>query len=281
MANPDLARWLDTVTQGMTADIADLIRDEISAHYDDAHADYLAEGHSSTEAHRLAMRDLGDESVTAKGFQRTHSTERRYLMIGLLGLAYPFVYLLTIPINQKLIGGIGFNLAIFLPLIYILHSFRVMIQDRFQDVQIEKNILLIRWGIIVLCLARFMGWLLYKQPTVVESYTRSLWDAISFNESLLSFASLAGLFLLSVGIILVGEQVFQLRQRFDHALKPLCVVVMVCGISFVVYGIGSLYGNLGIAVLAELTGVIAGMMATLLWASIFFRERASLVQVTS
>ena len=273
MPHPNLERWLTKSTQGLSSELYEMICEEITEHYEDAHEDYLAQGYDQVTAHEMVMRDLGDESAVGKEFRQVHYSNLRYLLYVLVGLAYPIGYILSIPFNEYLVGGIAFNLAIFLPMIYIISSFRTLLRDRFSQTNIEHNIMLIRWGIILLCVTRLIGWRIYHHPTILESYSRSIFDAVSIWEMGLNLASIAGLLLAAIGFILIGEQTVRMREDFYGLLKPLGLSIMIGGVGFAVYGLSSLFGYEDVCLFAEMIAVIAGMIATLAWSFIFWRER--------
>jgi len=273
MPHPDLDRWLKKTTRGLDADVSELICEEITAHYEDALEGYQADGHDMASAHQMTMRDLGDESAVGKSFREVHHSHWRYLIYALIGLVYPIGYIISIPFNEQLVGGVAFNLAIFLPMIYIISSFRTLLRDRFSSVNFEQNIMLIRWGIILLCLTRFIGWEFYHHPTIVESYSLSIFDAASIWEMSLNLVSIAGLLLAATGFIFIGEQTLHLHEDLYGLLKPLGISIIVCGVGFAVYGLCSLVGQATICMLAEMVAVMAGIIATLSWSFIFWRER--------
>lgn len=273
MSNPDLQRWLDKSTHGLDSELAEMIREELYDHYDDAIGDYLSQGYDEVFAHQMTMRDLGDESAVSKGFRQVHHSQWRYLAYALVGLVYPLAYIISIPFNESIVGGVAFNLAIFLPMIYIISSFRLILRDHYHSIDIEKNIILIRWGIILLCITRLIGWRIYHQPTIVESYSRSIFDAVSMWEMGLNFVSIAGLLLAAGGFIFIGEQMLTLQDDLFGLVKPLSLAIMIGGASFAIYGIGSLLGMADVCVIAEMIAVLAGMIATLSWSFIFWRER--------
>lgn len=279
MTHPDLQRWLKKSTRGLDAELKDIIYDEITAHYEDAHADYMADGYDAATAHQMTMRDLGDESAVGKELRNIHYGNLRYLLYALVGLIFPIAYIVSIPFNEKLVGGIAFNLAIFLPMVYIVSSFRTLLHDRYSQVNIEQNIMLIRWGIIVVCVTRFIGWYIYHQPTIIESYTRSIFEAISIWEMGLNMLSIAGLLLASVGFILIGEQTLRLHEDLYGLLKPMGVAIITCGAGFAVYGLGSLLGQANFCTLAEMITVMSGIIATFSWSFVFWRERQAHLQL--
>ncbi len=273
MPHADLQRWLDKSTRGLDSDLADMIREEIWDHYEDALADYLAEGYNKTEAHQLTMRDLGDESAVRKGFHQVHGSGLRYLLYAVIGAVFPLAYILSIPFNESLVGDVAFNLAIFLPMIYIVSSFRMILRDHYRTNDIEKNIMLVRWGIIILCITRLIGWRIYHQPTILESYTRGIFDAVSLWEMGLNFVSIAGLLLAAFGFVFIGEQTLRLKESLFGLLKPLGFAVIISGAGFAIYGLGSLVGMADVSMVAEMVTVMAGMIATLIWSFIFWCER--------
>lgn len=279
MSHPDLDRWLKKSTRGLDAELSDMMRDEITAHYEDAMDDYVAEGYDLVTAHQMTMRDLGDESAVGKALRQVHYGNLRYLLYALVGLAFPIAYILSIPFNERLVGGVGFNLAIFLPMIYVISSFRTVLRDRFSQVNIEQNIMLIRWGIILVCVTRLIGWRLYHQPTIIESYTRSIFEAVSMWEMGLNMVSIAGLLLAATGFVLIGEQTLHLQEDFYGLLKPLALSIIVCGGGFAIYGLGSLFGQADFCTLAEMVAVMAGIIATLSWSFIFWRERQTHLKI--
>lgn len=139
--------------------------------------------------------------------------------------------------------------------------------------------MLIRWGIIILCVTRLIGWRIYHHPTIVESYGRSIFDAVSMWEMGLNFVSIAGLLLAAGGFLLIGEQTLRLRETLHGLVKPLGITVIVSGAGFAVYGLGSLMGIADVSMLAEMITVMAGLIATLTWSYIFWRERQTVTMI--
>src|SRR5689334_11392718 len=117
MTTPEFERWLKRATKRLPADTAAIVREELTAHFEDALEDYLAAGRTPQEAQQAALLALGDGAEVAEGFQQTHFSGRRYLLAASIGMIYPAVYLLSIPFNQYFAGVMVFNPAIFLPLI--------------------------------------------------------------------------------------------------------------------------------------------------------------------
>src|SRR5690349_20478008 len=113
MITPEFERWLKRATKRLPSETAEIVREELTAHFEDAVADYLAEGKTPQEAQQAALLALGDEGEISDGFQQTHFAGRRYLIAAAIGMVYPVVYLLSIPFNQYFAGVMVFNPAIF------------------------------------------------------------------------------------------------------------------------------------------------------------------------
>lgn len=267
----DLERWLDQAAHGLPADVAALVREEIAAHYDDAYRDYLLEGMNPDDAHRQVMLDLGDVADTAEGFQHIHQADRRYLKAALVGLAYGAGYLVSIPLNERLGGAVGFNPAIFLFVLYILHSFKIIFTDRFSTERFDFYVTLITRGIVVVCVTRLLGWTIFHHPTITESSTRSLWDGMTRFELALNLISLSGLLLVAAGLIVLGERAFHLRHHLYGLWKPVSGGVVACGLALATFGIASSYGMGDLGHLSTVAAVVAGLAACGLSVFIFFR----------
>lgn len=70
------AIWLEFATKGICQEGKERIRDEISAHYEDALHDALQQGLTKTEAHLAAMESLGDPRKAGRAFRRSYLSER-------------------------------------------------------------------------------------------------------------------------------------------------------------------------------------------------------------
>jgi hypothetical protein len=68
--------WLGLATKGISRQGKERIRDEISAHYEDALHEGLQQGLTKIEAHIAAMESLGDARKAARGFRRNYLTEK-------------------------------------------------------------------------------------------------------------------------------------------------------------------------------------------------------------
>lgn len=281
MIPDDLDCWLNTVTRRLPADVAELIREEITAHYEDSVADALATGLSPLEAHRQAMAALGDTGDVAEGFSATYTAPQRYLIAAAIGMLYPLAYLASIPLNIQLSGEAVFNLTLFLPLLYVAYGFKTVLVQRPHGANLTIYERVIHTGIVAMCLARFFGWIIYHHPMIAETYTRSLAEARSMLELLLNGVALLGLMLVAAGFVMLGERALHLRETLYGLLKPSGVLVIGCGLCLAGYSIGVINDSSGIRTLAESLAVISGMLAVILWSFIFFRARGEMMQLVA
>jgi hypothetical protein len=276
MTSDDLKRWLDHVTCQLPEDVADMIREEITAHYDDAVADALVAGCSPEAAHQQAMAALGSASDVAAGFNQTHHAPRHYLIAAVMGMLYPLAYLASIPLNIQLSGEAVFNLTLFLPLLYVAYGFKTMLAQRPHGADMRLYERIIHTGIVAMCVPRFFSWMIYHQPIITETYTRSLAEAHSTIELALNGMALIGLLLVALGFVLLGERTLHLRETLYGLLKPAGILVIGCGLCLAGYSIGVVNDSSGLRTLTESLAVITGMIAVMLWSFIFFRARSEI-----
>lgn len=275
----EVDRWLKAATRGLPPASRADIRAELLAHFEDACADYQAEGLTLAQAQRAALADLGNSHETARAFGQTQQLERRYLAGAIGGLVFPVVYLITVPINEYFVGGVMFNLAIFLPLIYIVYSWRNLLADRVHGVDLRVYERVVGVGIVVACVPRLFEWLIYHRPAILEAYTRSIWDIVTYKDGLLTVASFGGLFLTALGLIFMAEQGLRLRETLYGWLKPSAILLLLVGLAFIGYGIASLYGDGGLAMMVEWLIIFASVVVSLMWSYIYLRARADIVQL--
>lgn len=278
MTSPEFERWLKRATKRLPTETAVIVREELTAHYEDAVADYLAEGKTQQEAQRAALLALGDEGEVSEGFQQTHFAGRRYLMAAAVGMTYPAVYLLSIPFNQYFAGVMVFNPAIFLPLIYVVYGFKTLLAHRPHGTNLTPYENIVHTGIVAMCVPRLFAWLIYHQPMIAEAYAKTFGEAHSTGEFLLNAIAVFGLFLTSIGCVMLGERALHLPESLFGLLKPAGGLVMFCGGCLALYCLGTLTGSIPVREMSEMIAVVTGMIAVVLWAVIFFRARSEMVE---
>jgi hypothetical protein len=77
----NLETWLATATKNLAPKAVVKVREDISMHVETAVNRYQLERHSELEALELAVKDLGDAKVAARGFEKAYLTTAD--MIGL------------------------------------------------------------------------------------------------------------------------------------------------------------------------------------------------------
>ncbi len=72
----NLETWLATATENLVPKAELKVREDISMHVENAVNKYQLERQSELEALELAVKDLGDAKIAARGFEKTHLTKR-------------------------------------------------------------------------------------------------------------------------------------------------------------------------------------------------------------
>lgn len=279
MTSPDLARWLKTATRGLPASASARLQTELTDHYLDAYEFALEEGQDEGAARRFALESLGSAHDIAEEYQQTYHTRRRYRLAAALGMAYPILYGLSIAFNESLAGHVAFNLALFLPLLYVVYAFKTLLAVRPHGAPLYTYEQLIHTGIVAVCVPRLFGWILYHRPIIAEATSRSFSDVHSVAELLMNGMALVGLFITAGGFLLLGERALRVRESLYGLLKPSAVLGLVCGIALGVYALGTVENNMTVRAPAEALAVISGMFSVVIWSMIFFRAQSEIRQV--
>jgi hypothetical protein len=279
MTSPELARWLKTATQGLPVSASERLRTELTDHYLDAYEYALEEGHDDAHARHLALESLGNARAISDEYQQTYHTRRRYRLAAAIGMSYPIFYGLSIAFNESVAGHMAFNLALFLPLLYIVYAFKTILAVRPHGAPLYTYEQLIHTGIVAVCVPRLFGWVIYHHPIVVEASSRSFSDIRSPAELLMNGMALIGLFLTAGGFLLLGERALRVRESLYGLLKPSAILGLVCGLGLGVYGLGTLGNNMLVRGPAEELAVFSGMLSVVVWSMIFFRAQGEIRQV--
>lgn len=70
----NLETWIETATENLAPKAVEKVREDILMHIDNAVQRYQLERHSELEAFELAVRDLGDAKIAARGFEKAYLT---------------------------------------------------------------------------------------------------------------------------------------------------------------------------------------------------------------
>ncbi len=284
----DLNRWLKTATRGLPHDIAELVSDEIRAHYDDARREHKLCGLSPLEAHRAAMAELGDGQATSHALHDTHLAEQRYLKAAFMSIAPSIVFVVAlfvqVSVGQDGLESGGFvnvvglmGLLTFVCLVYVLHSFKILLAGRFNFHGIDLPISIIKWsllGIVVSSLlSRFLSnqqtVLLFNDPMIVVNH--SLTDARTLLDAGLDVFDLAGILILGLGWLLLSDRLAGVEDYRYGLVTPLRYVLLVNSFAIIASGIAMLFGLHNAGVLAVTAVVVVGTVKYALWTLLFFR----------
>ena len=116
----DFEQWLADATRGLSDEVRAVVQDELTAHYEDAVAEYVGKGETAVSAHQLALKALGDSRETRQGLRDTHLAGRRYKTAVVAGLVLPLLMPVGLVINMPPEWGLA--LMAFLPLCFALYT---------------------------------------------------------------------------------------------------------------------------------------------------------------
>ncbi len=279
MTPPELARWLKTATHGLPAAAAARLSAELTDHYLDAYEYALGEGYSDAIARTIALDALGNARAVSDEYQTTYHTRRNYRIAAVVGLSYPLLYGVSVAFNESVAGHLAFNLALFLPLLYIVYGFKTLLAVRPHGAPLYTYEQLIHTGIVAVSVPRLFGWIIYHKPIIAEATSRSFSDMHSLPELLINGVALVGFFLMAAGFLLLGERALRVRESLYGLLKPSAVLGLVCGVGLGMYTLGTLGNNMLVRAPAETLTVMSGMLSVVVWSMIFFRAQGDIRQV--
>ena len=227
----DLARWLETATQGLPAAAQAAVRAEIEAHYADAVSDHRASGKTAEEAHRAAMADLGDVRATARALRDTHLARQRYLKAMAVSLAaittFMIMPMLYSVLKSEMLVSIIIRVSLLLSTLYTLFSLKVLL--RLDGRVLDRPISLVVWSILAADGARILFWILFNQPAITETGDRSFWAAAPFFQKALDGVALGGEFVTGAGLLLLGLGLMQVKNPLYGLRLPLQYLMLVMG----------------------------------------------------
>jgi hypothetical protein len=70
-----LETWLETARANLAPRARELVREQITEHFQNASHRYQVEGKGEVEARELAIKDLGDAKAAARGFEKAYLTQ--------------------------------------------------------------------------------------------------------------------------------------------------------------------------------------------------------------
>ncbi|MBN1991834.1 MAG: hypothetical protein JW953_03970 [Anaerolineae bacterium] len=277
---PDLSRWLETVTQQLPAQAAAYTRDELTAHYEDALADYLAAGLTPDEAHAQAMADLGEGDVVSRGLKDAHLGYRRYqwamlasfsMLIFMLG--FPIIYL-ALGLKEDSSQAIGLYVVddiLFYGLTtFVLLSARQLFTWRFHLPLADRFIRLSVGGLTLQIIADISSVLLFGYSHNVGNKFVTIFQTGSGLEAGLHLVSLIGFVIIGVGLLGLAREILKNKTDLYGLGPPLAVLLIVMGGCFFS---SWLWLNIPSAI-SQLVGVLVLLSHFLIWpllTLLFFR----------
>jgi hypothetical protein len=274
----DFRRWLDAVTRGLPPDLCAAVREEITAHYEDALQDYRARGKSPAEAHRAALADLGDADDTAQGLHDAHLPSLRYVRAMIASAVFPVVYMLLASKAHVTLEkhDIILYAAMLIPTPYLLYTFRALLNEfslggRFGFTRANRLIPLICCGLVGLTMPGILSAALRREvvelPNAVDLAQRTFFSP----GTLLALVTVAGLLITSIGFILLSDHLIALPFDLYGLLPPVRHALLITGVGLLSMTIGGLLHVAPFVLLMQVLTLFGFILLNVLWLLLFFR----------
>ncbi len=272
--NQDLIRWLDRATSDLPGEVREMVRDEISAHYEDAVAEHRERGLTSEVAHRAAIAELGDAGETASGLCETHLAERSYVRAMIISAAFPIVYLLLEMKTNLSWAAYDFIFcaAILFPSLYVLRAFKRLLVGRYLFTPTDWLFPLLNGAIVMLCVPRMIPFLLGREALPFEHFTKFIVEAPWSLDTLLMLAACGGMALSGLSCILLSDRLAKLEDGLFGLRRPLRYTLLLTGVGMVGFLVGILAKAYVFGSLTNLLTIFAFLLTNTLWTLLFFRS---------
>lgn len=264
------SRWLAAATDGVPAAASHLVSAELSAHFEDAVADYQDEGLSLEEARSRALSDLGLPDLTGRGLKDVHRGRRHYKLAALASLLIlANMFLLPTIIYSVLAGNpaaaraalIVGDLVLAGLTAYVLLALRRLLVWRFDKVRLG----VVFDGVIA-------GYLLWIAADVTSVFAldltlyigsmRPLAEAVSGLDLALILLATAGQFAVALGGLVVSGALWISEENLYGIGKPLALGLVVMALPI---GTASLALNLGADIAYQILALLSMVAHASLW----------------
>lgn len=268
--------WLETATHPLPDSIAAEVKDELTAHYEDAVNDYLLQGYGADEARHWALADLGDARETAAHLKIAHLAGRRFRQaalasFGLLVSVFLLVFMTpgvpvfpqATPIQMVIVHLImALEIVVMIGLLaFLLRSFEYL-----PTVDFGLPRRLIVGGLLALLpLVIFSSW--REHPNQVLIVT----DPFLIFSSSTALSTLPALFIgvVGTGWVIAGHRLS--RVNFGGLSGPISAVFILSGLTILMQSVGVLIGHPLVPWFGLVLTVITGSIKLALCAMAFFR----------
>lgn len=272
------ALWLDQACAGLPRSVQEASKRELNAHLADATDEYLAGGLDEAEAQRRALADLGPAATVAEGFKDAHLGRQRYRLAAAASAFILFTHLLAPLLYQlaypylTIAFPVAYNLALMLPLIYVLIVLKQMLNWRFHLQGLDTPLRLAVAGLIMQFTADILMLLLYGfSMNTGIARVPGIFEAGPWHQVLVILLSMAGFALLGVGMVWISLRLARWDGRLFGLKKPLLAFTMVMGLSMATSG---LWMTIGLERVLDFAGLIVLISHIFLWpllTLLFFR----------
>jgi hypothetical protein len=228
MVNDAFSQWLQTATRGLPKNTLTMIQEELRAHYEDAFADYLLSGKSTSDAQAAALADLGDAEDTSRALKQIHLAPRRYLLASFACIS-PLAFVITLIPMFVFASQLWWLIILIYPIsfistVYILSTFPTLLPYHRLGLPLR-----------VMILGMTVSWVMLMLTTFLGQYfgTVGRWAVLYFNETILSYAFLprqtyndalvdglilGALIVTALGALLFGRRILIVRDALSQVV---------------------------------------------------------------
>lgn len=222
--------WLRRALRGVPADMRDDVRAELLAHYEDAVADYVAQGMALPAAQQQALADLGDAALVGQALHDTFHAESQYKRAVVLGVVLPLCLPFLVLTMQWHMWIDGVVLVCWLlPLWLALAAFRVLLGQQVGVNVGLRPFRLMRAGSVLLALLLLMSPLILPDNTlfVLLDPTAAIFPWL---QHLISGLLLLSLGVIGGGMLSLGDAFWDYRQHCTLLEKTAIWLLLLTGL---------------------------------------------------
>jgi len=264
------SRWLADATDGVPAAASHLVSAELSAHFEDAVADYQDEGLTLEEARSRALSDLGLPDCTGRGLKDVHRGRRHYKLAAVASLLILANMFLLPTIVYSVLAGksaaaraalIVGDLLLAGLTAYVLLALRRLLVWRFDRV---------RLGVVFdIVIASYLLWIAADVTSVFAlnltlyiGSMRPFADAVSGFDWALILLAATGQIGLALGGLIVAGALWTSEDNLYGIGKPLAIGLVLMALPI---GTASLALNLGADIVYQILSLLSMVAHASLW----------------
>lgn len=268
-ANDDLTLWLDIATDGLPDEVANVVWDEIEAHYEDTVTALRAQGMAPTLAHQNTMAALGEVEHTATKLREVHSAGGRYLIAAAVSLifpvfAFPVAFFPIWALSELMLVAI-----ILLPSLYMSVTLRRMLLETHDFDLTRWRVWLFNVSVALFTLPLAGAWLLARQPIGLrlEAFFNGEMSLFGY-VFILPFV--IGMLAFALSLFVMGVRVLQIPGRLAFLKLPFAASMFLSGIGLLLFWVTLARTLFDFAFLMQLVAMLLYLGCHGVWALVFY-----------